>query len=428
MWKYVSLALLLGASVAAGIFWCMDLGYFERLSTWLFERYQVAGLVVEGAFSLREIQVAAVVALAFFMAWVVVEGVHLGRVFLVFSGAAFLTVTLSPTLALYNVLFEPFSGLVALVGSLLLGLVFSFTRTGRRRRSVGLLLGKRLQKSEMIAASRADSAAVRPEKRDVTVVTVRILNAGDLVESLGAADVVKLSRRFFSGCRGNLLAAGACVEEVAPDCLRACFGCFPGSENHAIKACQAAVSFKEVVRKCAEECEKQWGERLQYGIAVTTGEAALGVYGCNGRRTFGAMGEVVEFGRRLCAANRIYGSSVLLGALTWKKAQEGVEVRPMDMLFDPSTNAMTEIYELLDEKGKLSVEEAARRDHFWEGVVFWREGKHADAVASFERAVTDEVSDYPLEYFLSRARKQTGASSAQRASGRPDHALSTESL
>jgi len=54
MWKYVSLALLLGASVAAGIFWCMDLGYFERLSTWLFERYQVAGLVVEGAFSLRE--------------------------------------------------------------------------------------------------------------------------------------------------------------------------------------------------------------------------------------------------------------------------------------------------------------------------------------------------------------------------------------
>jgi hypothetical protein len=50
-------------------------------------------------------------------------------------------------------------------------------------------------------------------------------------------------------------------------------------------------------------------------------------------------------------------------------------------------------------------------------------------VAKLESALTDEVSDYPLEYFLAKARKEaSGTSAGKQAGRRPWHARAADSI
>ena len=117
-------------------------------------------------------------------------------------------------------------------------------------------------------------------------------------------------------------------------------------------------------------------------------------------------GEEVAFARRLCAANLIYGSTVLIGARTFELAESTIEARPLELLRRRLGENWLEVYELLGEPHELSPEDLARRDLFWTGVIFYREKRLADALEKFTEArTTANGADGPLDFYINRIKQ-----------------------
>ena len=96
-------------------------------------------------------------------------------------------------------------------------------------------------------------------------------------------------------------------------------------------------------------------------MAFSTGPAMCGLFGIDHFETFSAVGDVIDFSSQLCALNAEYGSKVLISARTYALVKDNAEVRPMEMVSAPGSSQMSEVYELLAEKGTLP--EADTRAH-----------------------------------------------------------------
>ena len=151
------------------------------------------------------------------------------------------------------------------------------------------------------------------------------------------------------------------------------------------------------------ECEGRWGNRFDYGIGVNSGEMVLAAYGSQRLGGLSITGEPVEFARRLCVANTIYSSRILIGSGTFAQAEAAIEVRPIELIQrhrdDP---AKEEVYELLSGSGALSADEVTRRDLFCKGIAAFRGQRWDDALANFKLARELKIEDGPAEFYIRR--------------------------
>ena len=74
----------------------------------------------------------------------------------------------------------------------------------------------------------------------------------------------------------------------------------------------------------------------------------------------------------------------------------------MEMVSAAGSTQMSEVYELLGEKGTLAEPEIRARDAFWQGVVQYRKGELKQALESFNNAAIEGREDAPLKYFMER--------------------------
>jgi hypothetical protein len=114
-------------------------------------------------------------------------------------------------------------------------------------------------------------------------------------------------------------------------------------------------------------------------------------------------GEPVEFTRRLCAANTVYRSRILMGSETFGGAEPDIEVRPMELVQRyADASSREEVYELLALKHGLTEEEMQRRDLFWQGIVYYREALWDEALSIFHGIRLPEGMDGPVEFYIRR--------------------------
>ena len=221
--------------------------------------------------------------------------------------------------------------------------------------------------------------------------------------------------RFLHAAAETLVRAGGTLAACDGEGVRVVFGAPLPSTEHAAAACRAALEVARQTRALnAELARDHAGLTCDLRLGINSGEMAVGRFGAERLGGFGVAGEEVSFTRRLCAANLVYGTTILVGARTFDMAESAVEARPLELLRRRQGDAFLEVYELLGEPKDLSPEDLSRRDLFWTGVIFFREKKLADALEKFTQArAPDDRPDAPLDYYLNRIRQlQHGKSSA----------------
>ena len=142
--------------------------------------------------------------------------------------------------------------------------------------------------------------------------------------------------------------------------VRVIFGAPLPLPNHAVLACRAALEVARQFKTLNEETARQHdGLSCDIRVGVNSGEMAVGHFGSRRLGGFGVAGEEVAFARRLCAANLIYGSNVLIGARTFELAEASIEARPLELLRRRLGDNWLEVYELLGEPHDLTPDDLA---------------------------------------------------------------------
>ena len=421
-------ALIIGVLVCTPMLLLYHFGAFQGTQDWFAGLYG-RGLVLppQGLRALPWLQYAFYTFIAFASAWVCVEMDAPLRRLAFLLGTTFLTFTFGCVLALAGVLFEPISGVLALWAAGIIGMAVGGSMNNYRRHIMRSLFVGRLSTRQFEELVDQNNPKKMTERREITVLSCRLLNHATLSTGIEATQFEELATHFQRSVSEFLISRGAYLDDCSPRQVRVFFGFPLADEHHAVHAVQVASVLRTHLDVVAREIENRFGKKPQIGVAFSTGPAVCGLYGPDHFQSFGAVGEVIDLSAQLCLLNADYGSKALLSARTYSLVKDNAEVRPMEMVSAPGSTQMSEVYELLGEKGTLPEAETRARDAFWQGVVHYRKGELKQAQESFKSATLADREDAPLKYFSERVESALKAKPGGEKDG-PKHARKLASL
>lgn len=346
---------------------------------------------------------ALIAGLAFAFAWTTID-IPLRPLKLVIAGGALAElIALFFVCQLYGRYFSPFAPALAVAASTVAGLGYAGSEIGQRKRLLRTVFGDRLSTKTFAALLNSPAPVnLAGELRQASIVVAEFYNHDDLLDVIPIPDCVAMINRFLHTASDFLVERGGCLDECGGESVQVIFGAPLDDPGHARTAALAALDLGKQLEALNREFLERWQQTLDFRIGVNSGEMITAAYGSHRLGSFTVAGEAVEFARRLCAANRIYGSRILIGSETYHLALDALEVRPIEMVRGRTDRVREEVYELLAAKGGLTDEELARRDAFWRGIVYYREQQLDEALAQFRRAQPGEGFDPPAHFYIRR--------------------------
>lgn len=403
MSRAVKFTLLIGTQVSLGLALLQAFGALRSVDAALARGFGFADRPTPHALG----QLAVAILLAVGVTWTTIDVNRPIRKFTL-AAAAFVEVwTFAGLLALFGVYFSPVLSALAVIFAFAGGFIYSRSEGGRRQQLVDAAFGARVSLDQ--THSLVDSQTpLDPEgqAQELTVAACEIFNHQQLMGVLPPAEYVALCNQYLSCAAEAFVGRGGCLIACDGEGVRAIFGAPLPLAGHAGAACEAALDLARQVRALNERVAREHGGlSCDLRIGVNSGEMSAGRFGSRRLGGFGVSGEEVAFARRLCAANLIYGSTILIGARTYALAEATVEARPLELLRRRIGEHWIEVYELLGDSRDLSAEDMARRDLFWTGVIFYREKRLDDALEKFSQARAVTVGpDGPLDFYLHRIK------------------------
>ncbi len=399
--RYFKVSILIGILVTlcvvvlyeTGLLYQLDL----RLATQLGRQASLPGQD-------RVVQYLLGVLFAIGIAWTTVDINRPALKVLIALGFFLEVLTATWALDLRGIPFSPFGSLLAIAGSFVIGFSYSRSNAGMRKRVARAIFGDRVSPRTLSELVNSEiPLKFEGEKREASVVVCEIFNHETLAEALPVSDYVAMHNAFLRNAADLLVERGGYLDECDGESLRVVFGTPLADPRHAATACEAALALAERLDAVNSECARIWQQMFDFRIGINSGELVIAAYGSSRLGSFSVAGEPVEFARRLCAANTIYGSGLLMSATTLGSVESLVEVRPMELIQrHPDDHSREEVYELLSLSGKLSDEERERRDLFWKGIIYYRQQLWDEALTFFHSARRPDGSDGPVEFYIHR--------------------------
>jgi len=351
-------------------------------------------------------QYAAALLLAAGIAWTTVDINRTEVKVLIAAGALVEVIGLTIVLNMHGIYFSPLPALTALGVAFIGGMAYSITPGGKRKRVLDEVFGDRISRATYNKMLESDvSLQFGGEIRTASVVVCEIFNHDELIESLSTEHFVAATNLLLHRGADFLVERGGYLDECAGETLRVIFGAPLADENHAEQACEAALKLVDELDGVNRECMNRWNQGLDFRIGVNSGEMVCAAYGSNRLGTFSVAGDPVDFARRLCAANTVYGSRILAGSHTLELGANAVEVRPMELVRTRDERSREEVYELLGLRNSLPDDALNRRDLFWKGIIYYREQLWDEALDHFRAALPADGMDAPLEFYIRRTEQ-----------------------
>ena len=339
--------------------------------------------------------------LSFGVAALTVTSLRRGRIALIALGLLIELVAVSWICSLYRVFFQPLPSMLAV--ALAFVIADRYTAIAHRGRAVTAraFFRDRLSKDQVQRVINGD-IPFDPEAKayETTVVVCDVANKYDLADECEPPVFGKITEEFIRRATDAFMQAGAYIQTADAEGVVALFG-FPETDaHHGDKAVRVAL---DVVEQFQQARVANGEAKCDVHLGVSSGTMIVAPLQDGERPGLITSGEPVELARRFCVANRFYGSKVLIGPRTFELASRYIVARPIDFLSGVNSRERHEIYEPLWPAAEAKPEQLARRDCFWNGVVFYREKRWAEAYSEFQKARgPDEEEDAPLQLYLRR--------------------------
>ncbi len=275
--------------------------------------------------------------------------------------------------------------LAAMVASLLAVTAYRQLTEERAKRQIRAMFSHALSPTlvdELI--ENPDIARLGGQQRNVTCMFSDLAHFTPLSEYLGPQRTVSLLNRYFDGVTEAVQhRGGGYLNKFLGDGIFCFFGAPVMQQDHATRAVRAALDCRDGLAALNEAPDVELPDGLALGIRVgiATGEAMVGNCGSSQRMDYTAIGDCVNLAARLEAANKFFGTDVLVSDSTWQAISDGAFVaRPLGRVLVTGQSSPVAVWNV--------VSEAPGDAHQREAVEAFAAGMEAFAARHFEQAVT----------------------------------------
>ena len=136
------------------------------------------------------------------------------------------------------------------------------------------------------------------EYKQVTVLFADVVHSMDIAAAVGAERLREIMAELVNRAAVVVQRYGGTVDKFTGDGIMAVFGAPVALEDHAVRACLAALGVQEEAKRLAEEVQRRDGVELQLRIGLNSGQVIAGEIG-SGALGYTAVGEQVGMAQRM---------------------------------------------------------------------------------------------------------------------------------
>jgi class 3 adenylate cyclase/tetratricopeptide (TPR) repeat protein len=188
-------------------------------------------------------------------------------------------------------------------------------------------------------------SALEGERKQVTVLFADLKGSMELLADRDPEEARKLLDPVLERMMEAVHHFEGTVNQVMGDGIMALFGAPVAHEDHAVRACYAALDMQGAIRRYADEVRRTLGIRTEIRIGLNSGEVVVRAIGSDLRMDYTAVGQTTHLAARM--EQLASAGTTLLTADTLRLAEGFVAVRPLGPVSVKGLEAPVEVYEML---------------------------------------------------------------------------------
>jgi adenylate cyclase len=243
-------------------------------------------------------------------------------------------------------------------------------------------------------AGRPDLLKPGATKQMLTVLFTDIANFTSISEGMDSDELASLMNGYFERSVSECIhrTDGTVVKYIG-DAIFAFWNAPELQGDHALRACEAALRFRE------QGVTLIHGQPLFTRIGLHTGVANVGNFGSSTRVDYTAIGENINLASRMEGLNKYLGTQVLITGETKNEIGERLATRPLGRFRLKGFEKSVEVFELL---GRPESAEGSKplREAFALALRLFQERKFDEAEAAFRKVLEIAPKDGPAEFYL----------------------------
>ena len=270
---------------------------------------------------------------------------------------------------------------------------FSYATEGRQKQAIRSMFSRYMSEDVINHLLRhPEKVRLGGERRRLTVFFSDLANFTTLSESLPPEMVVNLLNDYLSEMTDIILQEQGTVDKFEGDAIMAFWGAPLPLDNHAVRACRAALRQQEALAKLNQRFQEKGWPLLQCRIGLHTGEAVVGNLGSQKRFDYTIIGDTVNLASRLEGLNKFYGTEILVSYSTAQECQGVIEFLELDWVVVKGRATLLAVFQPLGRHGELMSARMNARMAFAAGLRYYRRGEFDLAWQSFQEALQQRPS------------------------------------
>jgi len=295
--------------------------------------------------------------------------------------------------------------LLAVVVAYPTNLVYRFILMQREKAMIRGMFGMYVpQKVVDALIANPELAKLGGERRRMSVLFTDVAGFSTFSEKMEPEALVHLLNEYLTELGQIIVDYDGIIDKYAGDNIMAEFGAPLWFPDHAARICRASIGMQKRLAELRLKWRSEGKPELYSRVGVNTGDMIIGNMGSLQKFDYTVMGDSVNLASRLEGANKVYGSTIMIGKNTYDDVKDLFVTRPLDFLQVKGKTEPVEVFELLAEKWEeLTPEKQKCVELYRQAMDKFRTRQFREAGELFGQAEEADPTDGPSKTYHERA-------------------------
>ncbi|MDR0496179.1 MAG: adenylate/guanylate cyclase domain-containing protein [Treponema sp.] len=303
-----------------------------------------------------------------------------------------------------GVFFDPLVTVMSMTGAVILREIISYAGSEQEKQFIRKAFSTYVS-TEVVKELLADPSRLQlgGTKRHMSAIFTDVQGFSTISEQLDPEKLVSLLNRYLTFMSDAVLEQMGTIDKYEGDAIIAFFGAPVDLPDHAIRACESAISMKQIELNLNKKImeDNLSPSPLLTRIGINTGPMVAGNMGTKNKMDYTIMGNAVNLAARLEGVNKQYGTWILASDDTIRETEGRFLTRKLDRIRVVGINEPVRIHEVLNIMDYASPEQNNLVEVFQQALDFYEKRKWKEAIEGFKESLSIEGAG-PSKRYLHR--------------------------